>query len=57
MKARSSLVDFVMAVFILIVLIISSSLSYEDEVAEANHYRGMVCDGHWPDFQELKPEC
>ena len=57
MKGRSSLVDLVMAGFILIILIISSSLSYEDEVAEAEHYRGMVCDGHWPDFQEVKPQC
>ena len=57
MKAKSSLVDFVMAVFVLIVLIISSSISYEDEVAEANHYRAMVCDGHWPDFKGTEPEC
>jgi hypothetical protein len=46
-----------MAVFVLIVLIISSSISYEDEVAEANHYRAMVCDGHWPDFKGAEPEC
>ena len=57
MKGRSSLVDFVMAGFILVILIISSSLSYEDEVAEADHYREMVCDGHWPDFKGTEPEC
>lgn len=57
MKGRSSLVDLVMAGFILIVLVIGSSFSYEDEVAEAEHYREMVCDGHWPDFKETEPEC
>ena len=57
MKERSSLVDLVMAGFILVVLIISSSLTYQDEVAEAERYRDMVCGGHWPDFKETDPKC
>lgn len=34
----------------------SSEDSYEEQ-REAKHYANMVCDGHWPDYKNQKPEC
>ena len=29
----------------------------QDEIAEEQFYTEMVCDGHWPDYKNLEPEC
>ena len=33
------------------------AMDYEDEVLQQTHYIEMVCDGHWPDYKEITPEC
>ena len=33
------------------------AMDYEDEVLEQQHYIKMVCAGHWPDFNDISPEC
>jgi hypothetical protein len=38
-------------------LILATDQSYEEAEKEAEHYRDMVCQGFWPDYEELKPEC
>lgn len=34
-----------------------SSMDYEDQLAEDRNYTYMVCEGHWPDYRNEKPEC
>ena len=29
----------------------------EDQIAEEQFYIEMVCDGKWPDYNNLQPEC
>lgn len=30
---------------------------YEAAVADARYYTEMVCAGHWPDYDNRKPNC
>jgi hypothetical protein len=40
-------------IFVLVAFIVASSLSYEDELAEQNHYCKMVEAGHWPNYKKV----
>ena len=46
---------FGVAVFLILAAI--GNMDYHDAVLAEQHYATMVCDGHWPDYKELKPEC
>ena len=34
-----------------------STMDYRDKVAEEKHYAHMVCNGHWPDYADIRPDC
>jgi hypothetical protein len=34
-----------------------STMDYNDQVSQGNHYTTMVCSGHWPDYKQINPEC
>ena len=36
---------------------IVGNMDLEDELNEERHYAEMVCDGHWPDYKDISPEC
>ena len=42
---------------ILFVLGCVGELDYQDAVDEADHYTDMVCNGYWPDYERLNPDC
>ena len=45
-------------VIVAIVLFLTvSTMDYRDEVAEEKHYSHMVCNGHWPDYANIRPDC
>lgn len=46
----------VLAAFIALLSLAGHS-DYEDAKAQAAHYNSMVCNGHWPDYEQRKPEC
>ena len=33
------------------------SSDMEDQIAQDDLYVDMVCDGKWPDYKNLQPEC
>lgn len=45
------------AAIALVLLVLASSMTLTDEQQEAEQYASMVCAGHWPDYQQLEPEC
>ena len=48
----------VLALFaVLAILAIVGTMDYQDELAEEQRYVTFVCDGTWPDYKNLKPEC
>lgn len=46
-----------LAVFAVLVLGCVGELDYQDAVEEADHYTNMVCNGYWPDYERLSPDC
>ena len=42
-------------VFILAILIITLAMLVGDEAPDP--YFDMVCEGSWPDYREIEPEC
>lgn len=36
---------------------IIGSMDYADQQNEASEYTSMVCAGHWPDYEQLEPDC
>ena len=51
------LLTAVIATILANLFIWASSMDYQDELAEDRHYKYMVCAGHWPDYDNRKPEC
>ena len=49
--------SFLLVSAVLVMLAIVGTMDYEDELREERHYSEMVCDGTWPDYKNLKPEC
>ena len=38
-------------------LVVACGDSYSEAQAEADFYRDMVCQGYWPDYKQLSPDC
>ena len=36
---------------------IVGTLDYEDAIEADRHYTEMVCAGHWPDYDDRRPDC
>jgi len=51
------LLTAVIATILAHLVIWASSMDYEDQLAEDRNYIYMVCEGHWPDYRNEKPEC
>ena len=49
--------SFLLVSAVLVMLAIVGTMDYEDELAEEQRYVTFVCDGTWPDYKNLKPEC
>ena len=45
------------AIIAVLAFLIVGTMDYDDEVAAANHYDRMVCEGHWPDYNQRDPAC
>ena len=46
-------ITFILAVFFITV----GTMSYKDSLDEAEQYRDMVCEGTWPDYKRVEPDC
>ena len=44
-------------VLLLGLLGLTGNMDYRDAVLAEERYTTMVCDGHWPDYQHLSPQC
>lgn len=36
---------------------IVGTMDYEDAVGQEELYKEMVCAGHWPDYDDRRPDC
>ena len=57
MSKKITLTKILIWVAVFIALGIIGNMDYHDAVLAEQHYAAMVCDGHWPDYKELNPEC
>ena len=53
----NTLTKILIWVAVFIALGIIGNMDYYDAVLAEQQYVTMVCDGHWPDYKELNPEC
>lgn len=53
---RSSL-HILIAGCILALYTVGSTMGFDDEQSDFEHYCNMVEQGHWPDFKNLEDEC
>jgi hypothetical protein len=53
----NALTKILIGIAVFIALSIIGNMDYYDAVLAEQHYAAMVCDGHWPDYKELNPEC
>lgn len=57
-KQEKRLTAIIMAsLFVLLALGIAGNGDIEAEETQARVYNEMVCAGHWPDYENRKPEC
>lgn len=47
---------FMVALFIVLYALVST-MSYRDEVSLEQQYKNNFCDGIWPDYKGIKPDC
>jgi len=47
----------IMLVVAFVLFGLAGSMDYEDAQAAEDHYTAMVCEGSWPDYKRLKPDC
>lgn len=45
------------ALALLAVFGLVGNMDYQDAKAEESRYAAMVCAGHWPDYDNRKPDC
>tara|TARA_R110000822_G_scaffold297839_2_gene420515 strand:+ start:483 stop:716 length:234 start_codon:yes stop_codon:yes gene_type:complete len=50
-------IKILLGAVLFLILGIAGNMDYRDAVLAEQHYATMICDGHWPDYKELKPEC
>ena len=44
--------------FILAILFLAiGTMSYKGSLADAEQYSIMVCEGTWPDYKDINPDC
>jgi len=48
-------VAFVLVFFLALGLVGSGDVKEQEKIAEV--YTKMVCEGHWPDYENRKPVC
>ena len=41
----------------IILFSVVGKMDAEDQQIQADHYSEMVCQGHWPDYRDIKPDC
>jgi len=42
---------------LLVGMVVACDDSYQQAVDDAEWYNDMVCQGHWPDYEEREPDC
>jgi len=54
---KAALAKVIVAISMIVLFLTVSTMDYRDKVEEAKHYSHMVCNGHWPDYANIRPDC
>lgn len=54
---RKPILYALVVVFFLLVFSLAGQSDYEVQDSELVFYSKMVCAGHWPDYDNVKPNC
>jgi len=54
---KTVLAKTIVAISMIVLFLTVSTMDYRDKVAEEKHYSHMVCNGYWPDYADIRPDC
>ena len=54
---KTALVKTIVAISMIVLFLTVSTMDYRDKAAEEKHYSHMVCNGYWPDYADIRPDC
>lgn len=54
---RFNLALMLMAALFFALYAVMSTMSYNDEASLEKQYKSNVCDGIWPDYKGIEPDC
>ena len=54
---KTAFIKIIVAISMIVLFLTVSTMDYRDKLAEEKHYAHMVCNGHWPDYANMRPDC
>jgi hypothetical protein len=56
-KMKTALAKIIVAISMIVLFMTVSTMDYRDKIAEEKHYADMACNGYWPDYANIEPDC
>lgn len=54
---NNSLILYLTLTLLAALIVVAMTCSYQDELNEQSAYTKMVCEGIYPDYKHLEPDC
>ena len=52
-----NIITIYITMIIAVLLLVIGTMSYKDSLADAEQYTILVCEGTWPDYKDINPDC
>ena len=52
-----NIITIYITMIIAVLFLVIGTMSYKDSLADAEQYTIMVCEGTWPDYKNINPDC
>jgi len=54
---KIAFIKVTIAIVMIALFLLVNMMDYHDKMAEEIHYAHMVCNGYWPDYADIRPDC
>ena len=52
-----NIITIYITMIIAVLFLVIGTTSYKGSLADAEQYSIMVCEGTWPDYKDINPDC